>query len=417
MIVRPRCGTGKGFGSFNRSRDIDMDVRDRLKFSQMGSQQFAFYEFFAGGGMARLGLGADWHCTFSNDICEKKASAYRECFGDSELRVLDVANLTPDDLPGVPNLVWASFPCQDLSLAGNGAGLQGGRSGAFRPFWKLMRAVIRLGRIPQIIVLENVTGTLTSHQGDDFAAIVGALAQEGYRVGALVIDAKRFVPQSRPRLFLVAIHSTTSVPSDCVLPAASEPWHTSSLRVAYSGLPGRLQDSWVWWRLPVPTTPAPSLAGIIEDDPAGVDWHSKEQTQRLISLMSPLHLEKLKKAQRLGKRIVGTVYKRTRPNEDGVVAQRAEIRFDQISGCLRTPVGGSSRQTIVVVEGRQIKSRLLSPREAARLMGAPEDYPLPAKYNDAYHLFGDGVVVPVVHWLSAHLLTPLAAAPRVMIAA
>jgi DNA (cytosine-5)-methyltransferase 1 len=133
--------------------------------------------------------------------------------------------------------------------------------------------------------------------------------------------------------------------------------------------------------------------------------------------MSPVHLEKLKRAQRLGKRIVGTVYKRTRPNEEGVVVQRAEIRFDQISGCLRTPVGGSSRQTIVVVDGRQVRSRLLSPREAARLMGAPEDYPLPARYNDAYHLFGDGVVVPVVHWLSANLLTPIAAANRAMIAA
>jgi DNA (cytosine-5)-methyltransferase 1 len=114
-----------------------MDARDQLKFTQMGSQQFAFYEFFAGGGMARLGLGADWRCTFSNDICEKKASAYRAYFGDSELKVADVARLTPDDLPGLPNLVWASFPCQDLSLAGNGAGLQGGRSGTFRPFWRL----------------------------------------------------------------------------------------------------------------------------------------------------------------------------------------------------------------------------------------------------------------------------------------
>jgi DNA (cytosine-5)-methyltransferase 1 len=383
----------------------------------MGSQQFAFYEFFAGGGMARLGLGPDWYCTFSNDICQKKASAYREYFGDSELKVVDVASLTPGDLPGVPKLVWASFPCQDLSLAGNGAGLQGGRSGTFRPFWKLMRDMIQLGRTPRMIVLENVTGTLTSHQGEDFAAIIGALAQECYRVGALVIDAKRFVPQSRPRLFVVAVHTTARVPPEYVLSGASEPWHTASLRAAHSRLPDQLQDAWTWWHLPVPTAPVSPFAALVEDEPAGMEWHSREQTQRLISLMSPVHLEKLKRAQRLGKRIVGTVYKRTRPNEEGVVVQRAEIRFDQISGCLRTPVGGSSRQTIVVVDGRQVRSRLLSPREAARLMGAPEDYPLPARYNDAYHLFGDGVVVPVVHWLSANLLTPIAAANRAMIAA
>jgi DNA (cytosine-5)-methyltransferase 1 len=133
--------------------------------------------------------------------------------------------------------------------------------------------------------------------------------------------------------------------------------------------------------------------------------------------MSPLHLEKLRRAQLLKKKIVGTVYRRIRPNEDGVKVQRAEIRFDQISGCLRTPVGGSSRQTIVVVEGREIRSRLLSPREAARLMGVPDEYPLPARYNEAYHLFGDGLAVPVVRWLNIHLLTQIAAAIRVMIAA
>jgi DNA (cytosine-5)-methyltransferase 1 len=156
---------------------------------------------------------------------------------------------------------------------------------------------------------------------------------------------------------------------------------------------------------------------LIEAEPAGFEWHSKAQTDHIIGLMSPLHLQKLKKAQLLGKRIVGTVYRRTRPNENGINAQRAEIRFDQISGCLRTPVGGSSRQTIVVVEGNRIRSRLLSPREAARLMGVPDDYALPERYNDAYHLFGDGLAVPVVRWLSTHLLAPIAAASRVMIAA
>jgi DNA (cytosine-5)-methyltransferase 1 len=74
---------------------------------------------------------------------------------------------------------------------------------------------------------------------------------------------------------------------------------------------------------------------------------------------------------------------------------------------LRTPAGGSSRQTILLVEGERVRTRLLAPREAARLMGVPEDFPVPANYNDAYHLFGDGVVAPVVAWLNEHLLIPL----------
>ena len=89
------------------------------------------------------------------------------------------------------------------------------------------------------------------------------------------------------------------------------------------------------------------------------------------------------------------------------MVQRAEVRFDGISGCLRTPVGGSSRQTVIVVEKGRVRTRLLSPREAARLMGVPDSYPLPSAYNDAYHVFGDGVAVPAVSWLESHLLCPL----------
>src|ERR1700722_17331648 len=228
---------------------MDIGGNERGKFMQMESLQLPFFEFFSGGGMARLGLGSEWRCTFSNDICEKKASAYRTYFGGAELRVEDVAKLTPNDLPGAPTLVWGSFPCQDLSLAGNGAGLGGDRSGTFLPFWKLMQNMIRLDRVPQIIVLENVVGALTSHEGRDFATIIGALSNEGYRVGALVIDAVNFLPQSRPRLFIVGVHEEVSLPSQLFLPAPAEPWHTKSLRSAFERLPKKSQDRWRWWSL------------------------------------------------------------------------------------------------------------------------------------------------------------------------
>jgi DNA (cytosine-5)-methyltransferase 1 len=368
-----------------------------------------WFEFFAGGGMARIGLGAEWHCVFANDISEKKAAAYRAFFGAApELRVCDVASLRPDDLPGIPGLVWASFPCQDLSLAGSGAGLRGARSGTFKPFWKLVRGSMEGGRTPRLIVLENVTGALTSHQGRDFATIIGSLAKAGYRVGCLILDAVHFLPQSRPRLFVVAAHCDLPIPPALTLASPAGPWHTPLLRSAHSRLPAQLQRNWIWWNLPAPTQPVPPLTDLIEEEPGGVVWHTREQTERLIGLMAPLHREKLENAKRLNRRIVGTVYKRTRSSGNGLSKQRAEIRFDQISGCLRTPAGGSSRQLILVVEGRHVRSRLLSAREAARLMGVPDCYPLPAKYNEAYHIFGDGVVVPAVNWLGTHLLLPLA---------
>ena len=89
------------------------------------------------------------------------------------------------------------------------------------------------------------------------------------------------------------------------------------------------------------------------------------------------------------------------------------MRFDDVSGCLRTPAGGSSRQLILVIDGKKVRSRLISARETARLMGLPEDYKLPKNYNEAYHLTGDGVAAPVVRHLAQHVFEPLlgAAAP------
>jgi len=379
----------------------------------MATKKLDWYEFFAGGGMARLGLGPHWNCTFANEWCEKKARAYRAYFGESpELKIQDIRSLKADDLPGHPELVWASFPCQDLSLAGSGAGLRGERSGTFKPFWNLIHGLVSQKRKPRVVVLENVAGTITSHKGKDFATIIGTIADSGYTVGALVVDAVHFVPQSRPRLFIIAASSEQRIPPGLSSQNHDLLWHPRSLLKAYLDWSPSLRKHWIWWSLPEPRSfQIPGLSSYIEHDPFGVSWHSNEETQRLVTLMSETNRRKLRLVQNEATRKIGTIYKRTRPiskSPGAKRAQRAEIRFDDISGCLRTPVGGSSRQVIMVVEGKRLASRLLSPREAARLMGVPEDYPMPVKYNEAYHLFGDGVVVPVVRWLEKHLLRPLA---------
>jgi DNA (cytosine-5)-methyltransferase 1 len=392
------------------NREAKKEISNSNESIAMANRKFEFYEFFAGGGMARLGLGRHWDCTFANEWSEKKASAYRAYFGASpELKITDVSKLVMQDLPGVPDLVWASFPCQDLSLAGSGAGLDGVRSGTFRPFWRLIRGMATEGRAPRLVVLENVVGTLTSHSGGDFTSIVRSFTETGYRVGALVMDAVRFLPQSRPRLFLVGLHGETAIPSRLMCAAPSEPWHTTSLIKAQEKLPGSFARSWVWWSLPTPKDTRPTLESVIEERPTGVVWHAEHETRRLLRLMAPPHRKRVEHALRVGGCNIGTIYKRTRPNRKGEMAQRAEVRFDGISGCLRTPVGGSSRQTVMVVDKKEVRTRLLSPREAARLMGVPDNYPLPTRYNDAYHVFGDGVAVPVVSWLEKHLLRPVAA--------
>ncbi len=370
---------------------------------------FDFYEFFAGGGMARAGLGANWRCLFANDFDHKKSRVYRDnYYGAPEMKIGDVGNLELDDLPGKsPDLTWASFPCQDLSLAGGGAGLKGERSGTFWPWWKLMQALIRVGRAPKIIVLENVCGTLTSHDGKDFAAICSVLQQGGYKFGAVVIDAVLFVPQSRPRLFVVAVRDDVTIPLDLIAQKECDVWHPRMLRTAHAKLAPNAKANWIWWNLQKPKKRNTTFADLIEDDPKSVEWHTREETRQLLAMMSDINREKVLEAKQTGKRMVGCIYKRTRRDEMQRKVQRAEIRFDDVSGCLRTPAGGSSRQLILLVEGNSVRSRLISAKETARLMGLPDEYRLPENYNEAYHLTGDGVVVPVVRHLAAYLFEPI----------
>jgi len=258
------------------------------------------------------------------------------------------------------------------------------------------------GRAPRLIVIENVCGLLTSHGGKDFDGICGALVNEGYRFGAVTIDAVDFVPQSRERVFIIGVDADAHIPAELVADGPTAPFHPPTLVAAC-----RRQRDPIWWRLPIPPKRNTTFADVIEDTPRGVSWHTKAETDRLLGMMSPIHLEKIEAERRSGKRRIGGLYRRIRPAADGTKVQRAEIRFDDIAGCLRVPTGGSSRQTIVIVEGASVRSRLLSPREAARLMGLPDDYRLPGNYNDAYGLMGDGVVVPVVRHLAEHILEPI----------
>ncbi len=370
----------------------------------------SFYEFFAGAGMAREGLGENWDCLFANEFDLKKTAIYKKNWPTpAVLKEGDVGKLKASDVPGHADLVWASFPCQDLSLAGAGAGLKGDRSGTFWPFWRLMQALIEEGRAPKLIVLENVYGTLTSHEGKDFTAICSTYAKAGYHFGALVVDAVQFVPHSRPRLFVVGIRDDLEIPEGLADagPARHSLWQPRGLLNAFDRLPAKLKEKWIWWNLPAPAKRNTVFSDLIQDNPEGVEWHTAAETAKLLRMMSDLNREKLDEAKASGRRMVGAVYKRTRVDEFGRKVQRAEIRFDDVAGCLRTPAGGSSRQVIVVVEGKKVRSRLIAPRETARLMGLPDDYKLPPNYNEAYHLTGDGVAVPVVRHLALHIFEPL----------
>lgn len=374
-----------------------------------------FAEFFSGAGMVRSALNADWDLAFANDIDPKKCRAYRMNWGDGGLVQGDVRDLDRRLLRQPIDLYWASSPCQDLSLAGARRGLAGKRSGVFFDWMDLVAEAVQSGFAPRILAFENVTGLINSNSGKDFEEVARCFNVHGYRFGAVEIDARHFLPQSRPRVFMVGVRQDVEFDQSLVLPFGTGCFHTDRLRRFAAQLPENLRSNWVWWNVPLPSPRKISLLDV-------VDLHfpipiSREETKNIMLMMDAPSLRKIEAAQNEGGVKVGTIYKRGRPAENGLVRQRAEVRFDGLAGCLRTPAGGSSRQTLVVVRDGSVSMRLLTAREAMRLMGMPESYVLPSSYNEAYKLAGDGVAVPVVRHLAETVFQRILAAPSRLAAA
>lgn len=361
-------------------------------------------EYFAGIGLVRLGLErAGWNIVFANDWAREKFDMYDAYFQEPENHYVleSVFELCQTQVPS-SLLATASFPCIDLSLAGNLEGMSGRHSGAF---WGFIEVLTNQQHRPPLVLLENVGGWLTSNQGEDFRLTIKALNELGYACDVFAIDAAHFVPQSRLRVFVVGVR--TNEPSDDVLVLArrSSDLTTKSLNRAISS-----NSDLVWNFLnmpPLPESLAPSLEGIIEDlSEVDERWWNAIEVERHLQMMSTIniaHIDELKQRTGYSYR---TMYRRVRGGQ-----QRAELRKDNIAGCLRTARGGSSRQMLVRIGKDGIRMRLMTPREYARLQGVPDDYPLPKRVNQALTGFGDAVCVPVITWIGENILNPLAANP------
>jgi DNA (cytosine-5)-methyltransferase 1 len=355
-------------------------------------------EFFAGIGLVRLGLESrGFRVAWSNDVDPDKRDMYVGNFPDPvghHFELGDVGDVRGSDLPQGIDLAWASFPCTDLSLAGWRRGLAGKHSSTF---WSFTRVLEELGDArPRVIALENVVGLATSHGGEDLAGAVSELNRLGYSVDVLTLDARRFVPQSRPRLFIVG---ATDAPQD-------EPNPNSELRPDW--LQAVFGDPMLrTHRAALPSPPPPLTAGLTsnveslaDDDPR---WWDEERTAAFLGSLSALQTRRVN-SLRTGRPIsYRTAYRRTR---HGVAVW--EVRPDDISGCLRTARGGSSKQAVVKLGRGRVLVRWMTAREYARLMGA-QDYVLDGiRHNQALFGFGDAVCVPVVSWLAENYLLPLA---------
>ncbi|AGY59231.1 DNA cytosine methyltransferase [Gloeobacter kilaueensis] len=374
-----------------------------------------FAEFFCGIGLVRLGLErvkeVRFQCVFANDIDPEKGEIYRNNFRAEHLLIADVAQVQGEDVPPGVDFVTASFPCIDLSLAGKRRGLAGQHSSAFYRFLNVLDQLAEKGRLPKVIMLENVVGLLTSHCGADIRAVLSSLNERGYACDLLLIDAVHFLPQSRPRVYLTAFQNALlarcdGLGTDKLLDVASQS-HPCRTRAVLKVILDNPDLFWHFMQLPsLKNCRTKSLADIVETD-ADHRWFNQQELERELAYVRNGSCERLHKAQRnarqSGNIVYLTAYRRMR---SGLVC--LETRDDGIAGCLRTPVGGSSRQVLIAVQpDGTIHMRYMSVREYARLQGA-DGFLLPASQHIGLKAFGDAVAVPVVEWLGRAIAKYLA---------
>lgn len=359
-------------------------------------------EFFAGIGLVGLALEQEgFEVVYANDIDPAKQAIYAANFDAGRYHLGDIRRLHGWRIPDI-EVATASFPCTDLSLAGNRVGLAGGQSGTF---WEFARVLHEMGfRRPTIVVLENVPGFATSHNGRDFQAAISRLNDLGYVCDALLVDARWFVPQSRPRLFVIGWKGDPPAPAD---------WTPSLLRPRWlCEVIGRFPELKLF-SLPVtPPINAPlgTLSEIVERmPPSDHRWWDAERTARFVQSLSAVQMGRLAEMQRADSFVWATAYRRTR--QSGPVW---EIRPDSISGCLRTARGGSSKQALVEAGTGDVRVRWMTPLEYARLQGVPDDFRVEVvRPNQALFAFGDAVCVQAVAWLAREYLSRLVRATAV----
>ncbi len=372
----------------------------------MASESLQTAEFFAGIGLVRLAIEqSGGSVVFANDFSSAKATLYQENFGGEDFLLGDVRDIRGAEVPPV-DLATASFPCTDLSLAGNRAGLRGAESGVF---WEFARVLDEMGPDrPERVLIENVPGLVTSNGGHDLIEALKGLNALGYVCDVAIVNASHFTPQSRPRLFIAGSSLVEPQPMRGAEVTEERPKRLLDALSSEPGLKLRLSD------IESPSLRAEGLPSIVERfRPTARVWWDTPRKKAFAKGMHEIHRERLDTLSRSKRLTWATAYRRTRQGRPVW-----EIRGDDLSGCLRTSRGGSSKQAIVEAGRGQFRVRWMTPREYARLQGVGDDYSFGSvTANQALFAFGDAVCVPAVQWVLENLVLPMrepATAPPVL---
>jgi DNA (cytosine-5)-methyltransferase 1 len=166
-----------------------------------------FGSLFAGVGGFDMGFEqAGWDCKFQVEWDKNCQQILNKHWPDVP-KWLDVSDVNGAEIPPVDCIIFGS-PCQDLSVAGKRAGLEGERSGLFHEAVRIIKEMrdATNGTFPRWTVWENVAGALSSNNGRDFGTVINEMAKAGAHLQEYaLLDAQHFgIPQRRRRVFLVS---------------------------------------------------------------------------------------------------------------------------------------------------------------------------------------------------------------------
>lgn len=366
---------------------------------------------FTGIGGFDLGLEMDvaWQVEIDRD-CNWVLSHHfpeTERFGD--VRETGKGNLRSVDL------ICGGFPCQDLSVAGKRAGLDGERSGLWFEFHRVIRELS-----PEWVLIENVPGLLSSNGGRDFAVILSGLAELGYYAAWRILDAQYFgVAQRRRRVFVVGSLGDGRC-AEVLFESACGCGHPPPGREKGEGIArdfapslsasgrgtsrtgeSRGQDPLVV----TPTLRGGSPGGSTHGKPSGTD-----QGPLTVRNSGQGFWQEDDKAATMRKEAAGV-------HESTLVAQQvqwasgggneAEHNYQFVAYTLNAK-GGSGRldgESETFIPSTMLVRRL-TPKECLRLQGFPDDWldlDPPLSDSAKYRMIGNAVAVPVVRWIGERI--------------
>ena len=333
---------------------------------------FRFIDLFAGIGGLRIGFDAiGGQCLFTSEWNHYAQQTYRANFHD-ELGHMMAGDITKIDAGDIPehDVLLAGFPCQPFSIAGvskkNALGLEHGfRCEAQGTLFFDVARIIEYHR-PKAFLLENVKNLVNHDKGNTFHIIHDTLKNElGYHIKWQVINAQRFVPQSRERIFIVGFREPNAFTFDNLM------------------LPNTLDG--------------PVLKEILhpEDGTEGADGHFTVGKEGKVAAKYTLTDHLWDYLQDYAKR------HREKGNGFGFGLFGA----NDVARTLSARYYKDGSEILIRQEGKN--PRRLTPRECSRLMGFDKPnrsrFVIPVSDTQAYRQFGNAVVVPVANEIAKHM--------------